>query len=111
MAEHIQRLISIQREMVRAVSHELRTPVARLRFGLQIIEDTADDAFTQKQVEGIDADISELEGVIDEILTYARLEKVGSLLNFQRVIIDAIAEQLLEEASHTEHVKDISTCE
>src|SRR5690554_2480618 len=87
MAEHIQRLISIQREMGRAVAHELRTPVARLRFGLQIIEDTADDAFTQKQVEGMDADISELDGLIDEILTYARLEEGGPLLNFQRVNI------------------------
>src|SRR5690606_34706533 len=35
MAEHLQRLLSMQRELVRAVSHELRTPVARLRFGLE----------------------------------------------------------------------------
>jgi len=111
MAEHIQRLISIQREMVRAVSHELRTPVARLRFGLQIIEDTADDAFTQKQVEGMDADISELDGLIDEILTYARLEEGGPLLNFQRVNIAAIAEQVVEEARPPENVQVIYTGE
>ena len=37
MAEHLQRLLAIQRELVRAVSHELRTPVARLRFGLEMI--------------------------------------------------------------------------
>ena len=61
MAEHIQRLISIQREMVRAVSHELRTPVARIRFGLQIIEDSVDDAFVSKQLSGMDADIQELD--------------------------------------------------
>src|SRR5690606_16415116 len=30
MAEHIQRLVGVQREMIHAVSHELRTPVARI---------------------------------------------------------------------------------
>src|SRR5690554_7196360 len=90
MAEHIQRLISIQREMVRAVSHELRTPVARLRFGLQIIEDSVEDDYTQKQIKGMDADIEELDELIDEILTYARLEEGGPLLDFQRINIAAI---------------------
>ena len=48
MAEHVQRLISVQREMVRAVSHELRTPVARLRFGLEMVEDSEDAAQRRK---------------------------------------------------------------
>ena len=43
MAEQLQRLLSIQRELVRAVSHELRTPVARLRFGLEMIADAETD--------------------------------------------------------------------
>lgn len=106
MAEHIQRLLSIQREMVRAVSHELRTPVARLRFGLQIIEDsTEDDAYMQKQVKGMDADIAELDELIDEILTYARLEEGGPLLDFQRVNIASIAEQVVSEARPPEGIQ------
>lgn len=98
MAEHIQRLISIQREMVRAVSHELRTPVARIRFGLQIVEDSVDDEFVSRQLNGMDSDIQELDELIDEILTYARLEEGGPLLDFQRVNVAAIAEQVVEEA-------------
>lgn len=107
MAEHIQRLISIQREMVRAVSHELRTPVARLRFGLQIIEDSVDDAYTQKQIKGMDADIEELDELIDEILTYARLEEGGPLLDFQRVNIAAIVEQVVDEARPPDNIQII----
>jgi two-component system sensor histidine kinase RstB len=98
MAEHIQRLISIQREMVRAVSHELRTPVARIRFGMQIIEDTADDPFVSKQLSGMDSDIQELDELIDEILTYARLEEGGPLLDFQKANVADIAAQVVEEA-------------
>ncbi len=75
MAEHIQRLIVSQKEMVRAVSHELRTPVARIRFGVEMLAeaDAAEDR--QHQLQEIDADIEELNQLIDEILTYARLEE------------------------------------
>lgn len=107
MAEHIQRLISIQREMVRAVSHELRTPVSRLRFGLQIIEDSVEDHYTQQQIKGMDADIEELDELIDEILTYARLEEGGPLLDFQRANIASIAEQVVGEACPPEGVEVI----
>ncbi|MCT7357422.1 MAG: two-component sensor histidine kinase [Thalassobium sp.] len=104
MAEHIQRLISIQREMVRAVSHELRTPVARIRFGLQIIEDSVDDAYVSKQLTGMDSDIQELDELIDEILTYARLEEGGPLLDFQKVNVADVAVQVVEEARPPAHV-------
>ncbi|MEK9711791.1 MAG: ATP-binding protein [Thalassolituus sp.] len=105
MAEHIQRLISIQREMVRAVSHELRTPVARIRFGAQIIEDSVmDDPFVSKQLAGMDADIQELDELIDEILTYARLEEGGPILDFQKVNVAGVAEQVVGEARPPEHV-------
>ncbi|MEN9465854.1 MAG: hypothetical protein RL217_2035 [Pseudomonadota bacterium] len=98
MAEHIQRLIFIQREMVRAVSHELRTPVARIRFGVQIIEDSVENSFVQKQLKGIDNDIQELDELVDEILTYARLEEGGPTLDFQGANVAAIAEQVVNEA-------------
>ncbi|UTW48972.1 ATP-binding protein [Bacterioplanoides sp. SCSIO 12839] len=105
MAEHIQRLISIQREMVRAVSHELRTPVARIRFGVQIIEDTLfDDPFVAKQLKGMDSDIQELDELIDEILTYARLEEGGPILDFQQVNIADTALQVVEEARPPENI-------
>lgn len=105
MADHIQRLISVQREMVRAVSHELRTPVARIRFGLQIIEDTAgDDPFVMKQLTGMDSDIQELDELIDEILTYARLEEGGPLLDFELTNIQELILQLVDEARPPNHV-------
>src|SRR5690606_35103182 len=43
MAGHVQRLMRIQRETIGAVSHELRTPVARLRFGLEMLETATSD--------------------------------------------------------------------
>jgi len=73
MAAQVQALLRAQQDMIRAVSHELRTPVARIRFAVQMVEDMTDDAAIRRQLQGIDGDIEELDGLVDEILTYARL--------------------------------------
>jgi len=73
MAAQVQQLLRSQQDMIRAVSHELRTPVARIRFAVQMVEDMTDDPAVRRQLEGIDGDIEELDGLVDEILTYARL--------------------------------------
>ena len=99
MADHIQRLMLVQKEMIHAVSHELRTPVARIRFGVQMIEDCPGKKELEKQVRGIDGDIQELDELIDEILTYARLEQGGPILAFQEADVSAIVEQVVSEQS------------
>lgn len=97
MAEQIQRLVEVQREMIHAVSHELRTPVARIRFGVQMIEDCPDEASMNKQLAGIDSDIQELDELIDEILTYARLEQGGPIMSFREANVPDIVRQVVEE--------------
>lgn len=97
MAEHIQRLVNVQREMIHAVSHELRTPVARIRFGVQMIEDCQSQEALQKQLDGIDGDIQELDELIDEILTYARLEQGGPVFSLEEVSITDIVRQVVGE--------------
>lgn len=101
MADHIQRLMVVQKEMIHAVSHELRTPVARIRFGVQMIEDCPNEEAMKKQLTGIDGDIQELDELIDEILTYARLEQGGPILAFQDADVMAIVEQVVDEQSST----------
>jgi len=98
MAEHIQRLIKSQREMTNAVSHELRTPVARIRFGLQIIQDFVDNPSVDSQVEKLDEDIVELEKLIDEILTYATLEEGRPALNLEAIDVNAIANEIKQQS-------------
>ena len=99
MAEHLQQLLAIQRELVRAVSHELRTPVARLRFGLEMIGSAATPEARRKYMEGMDNDIQDLDGLVDEMLTYARLEQGAPELNFQRVDLNALLDQVIDELS------------
>jgi two-component system sensor histidine kinase RstB len=97
MAEHLQRSLMIQRELVRAVSHELRTPVARLRFGLEMINDATTPEARHKYMIGMDSDIQDLDKLVDEMLTYARLEQGAPTLNFQRIDLDALIDQVIAE--------------
>lgn len=97
MAEQLQHLLTIQREMVRAVSHELRTPVARLRFGLEMIADAQTSSARQKYMDGMDSDIQELDRLVDEMLTYSRLEQGEPALKFQQVDLDALLDKVLCE--------------
>jgi two-component system sensor histidine kinase RstB len=97
MARHIQRLIESQREMTRAVSHELRTPVARLRFGLEMLVDEADASQRLTKQEQLDHDIDQLDDLIDEILTFARLEEGTPTLEFQQVDMPRLLEQIQRE--------------
>lgn len=101
MADHIQRLVSVQSEMIHGVSHELRTPVARIRFGVQMIEDCDDPEMLRSQLGAIDSDIQELDELIDEILTYARLEQGGPIMAVQRLDIAEIVDQVIEEQQST----------
>lgn len=97
MAEHIKRLIEAQRELTRAVSHELRTPVARVRFGLEMLTDTDDYESRLEQQLMIDKDIEALNTLIDEILTYAKLEQGTPSLNFENIALYEVVRQVAKE--------------
>lgn len=73
MADRIQSLVRAQQELTNAVSHELRTPIARIRFALEMIEQATTLEEQQTLLAGMDEDLSDLDGLIDELLTYAKL--------------------------------------
>lgn len=79
MANQIQSFIATQRELNDAVSHELRTPLARLRFGLDMMAAAASDEDRHRYARGMAADIGELEALVDESLTYARLTSASGV--------------------------------
>lgn len=109
MTEHIQRLIEAQRELTRAVSHELRTPVARVRFGMEMLADTDDYLSRVKQMEMIDKDIEALNSLIDEIMTYAKLEQGTPSLHFENIALKALLEQVIQETDVIKQDKKIQS--
>lgn len=75
MADRLTALLRSERELMANISHELRTPIARIRVALDIAEES--DAETARlTLTDISQDLSELERVIDDVLTATRLDAV-----------------------------------
>ena len=76
-AGKLERLILGEKQLLANVSHELRTPVTRIRLALDILaEDVVGEV--AEMVRGIVRDLSELERLIEDILTSARLDLAAS---------------------------------
>ncbi|MCU4550303.1 sensor histidine kinase BfmS [Acinetobacter pittii] len=107
MSDHIQRLIEAQRELMRAVSHELRTPVARIRFGTEMLAEEGDYNHRMHQVDMIDKDIEALNTLIDEIMTYAKLEQGTPSLDFDEITLFDVLDQVAVETEALKMQKEI----
>lgn len=81
MAERIEYLVEAHKELTHAVSHELRTPLARFRFSLEILARNTDPDKKQHYLDNMKVDVAELETLIDELLSYARLSEENLLTN------------------------------
>ncbi|QQN87522.1 sensor histidine kinase BfmS [Acinetobacter variabilis] len=107
MSDHIQRLIEAQRELMRAVSHELRTPVARIRFAVEMMADEDDYDYRLQQVEQIDKDVEALNTLIDEIMTYAKLEQGMPSIEFEDIDLFEVLEQVAVETDALKTGKEV----
>lgn len=75
MAGRIGGLIERQRELLHAVSHEFRTPLARLFFLVDDAQGTGDAEEKDRQLERIEGSLQDLNDLVEELLTFVRLEE------------------------------------
>jgi two-component system OmpR family sensor kinase len=88
MAGRLQRLVEGERELLANVSHELRTPLARIRVALELAAE-GDRERARRHLDGIAADLAELDGLIEDVLAAARLDaRVAGGLLLSRVPVD-----------------------
>lgn len=77
MADQIVDLRRAERELLANISHELRTPLTRIRLALEIAG--ADGSgFAAQSRQDIAEDLDELERLISDVLTAARMELDGA---------------------------------
>ncbi len=84
-ASQIEQLIHANRSLLANASHELRTPLARIRLAMEMLKPSADP----KTKAGLEHDITELDGLVDEILLASRLDTIAQ--NDVREEIDVLA--------------------
>ncbi len=72
MAERTSALLLSQRQLMADVSHELRTPLARIRVALELAAE--DPAAAKDVLADVGGDLDEIDQLIEDILTTARLD-------------------------------------
>ena len=89
MAEQTESSIRSHKELTSAVSHELRTPVARMRFSLDMLEESDSPEDRLRYVANMNVDMDELDLLLNELLRYARFDQGNNSLNLQALSLPA----------------------
>ena len=79
MATLLQRRIAGEKELIANVSHEIRTPLSRLKVALELCDDeSTSERELREHLVGMTNDVEELDELIDDVLTVARLDIKGT---------------------------------
>lgn len=100
MADRVAGLMSAQQELMANVSHELRTPLSRVQVAVDLIADGKSDQVTEL-VPDIAQDLGELDRLIDDVMTVAKLDlsrsaRTASVLPLHREV--SSINSLIDEA-------------
>ncbi len=92
MAERISGLLTNQQRLLRDISHELRSPLARAQLALGLTERTG----TLQQVPRISQELERLDSMLDELLTFSKLDAGQYKLDKTQVDINQLIGELTE---------------
>ncbi len=95
MAQDIEGLLNQQQELLNAVSHELRTPLSRLEFGMALVMADPLEPPTKLRLEQMIGHVRELDSLIDELLSYTRLQSPYQRPDLQEVPVQAYLDSVL----------------
>lgn len=102
MAQRIESLVYDNKLLSRGLSHDLRTPIARLRFGLDVLEEAELSESQQKTLAHLNRDLMAMESLVETLLSYARMEQAKiafkpALIDVQQWVADIVAEFYSEQ--------------
>jgi signal transduction histidine kinase len=97
MAQRIEQLIADNKLLSRGLSHDLRTPLARLRFGLDVLEEAELSVVQQKNLAHLNRDLIAMESLVEALLNYARLDQAAIAFAPRPIQLAAFVTQVRDE--------------
>jgi len=104
--------VKSERQLLADVSHELRTPLSRIRVALDLAAE-GDVAKARRYLEEIRLDLEELDQLLGDVLTAARLDQAGGRgevpLRLQELAAAGVVEKAAERfrKAHPARVLDV----
>ncbi len=87
MAQRIEQLITDNKLLSRSLSHDLRTPLARLRFGIDVLQEGELPLDQQHHLAHINRDLMAMESLVEAMLEYSKLDSAALKLKWQSLDI------------------------
>lgn len=85
MAERIQRLFFSHKHLTNAVSHELRSPITRIRFQLELLDDSHSKRERDRVLKALAENLDDMDLLVDEMLSYARMERADLPMHIEEI--------------------------
>ena len=93
MADNINTLVVSKKQLIDGIAHELRTPLVRLRYRLEM-----SDNLSAAESQALNRDIGQLEALIEELLTYARLDRPQTELHLTHPALPRWLHEYVDDA-------------
>ncbi len=97
MAERIESLMTLQKQLLGDISHELRSPLARLNVALELSRRLAGDG-AQRSLDRIGQEADALNGLIGQVLELTRFESGIEGVKMAPVDLDGLVKEITSDA-------------
>lgn len=104
MANHLERQITGQKQLLRDISHELRTPLTRQQIAIELLrQGQIDDAL----LDSIERQNAQLNELLDDVLTLNRLQEDQTQLHLCPLALDQHIQNAVQDALLEARQRDI----
>jgi len=97
MAQRIEDLVGDVKLLSSAVSHDLRTPLARIRFGIDTLQEEDDPDLRRKFEAKVSDNVDEMTSLIETLLAYSRLDQTMLELKKEEIDLPELISQCIEK--------------
>lgn len=107
MAHNVEALVLGHKQLLADISHELRTPLARLQVALELARQDA-GASAAPYVETAQRQIGIIDGMIEELLSYSRLEAAPYQLRRELIEPRALLAEVVGNYAHEAEARQVT---
>jgi len=101
MTSRLSGFVNGRKRFLGDIAHELGSPIARIQFGMGIIEQHV-DAENRKRVEDVMEDVSHMSNLVNELLSFSKAEMTESRVALQSTALLPIVEKTVQREKKAE---------